>query len=210
MSDATPPSSAAAASFTLIAPRRNIAGDFEWSVHSLPPLVRRHCAQLFPDRAPPDDRTLVIVTVQRTQHDIIQMGAEVDREKDVCLERFYAWGNDVMARLRADAAVAQASPPWADLIDPCSGVLLGPSRCNRSVFFPFSCNFICLLYTIFHITSRKQDIRRTVATARRSTLRSRACRRCSNTSRERSAAAASLCTRSGRYGILSIRIFFDS
>ena len=126
MSDANPPSSAAAASFTLIAPRRNIAGDFEWSVHSLPPLVRRHCAQLFPDRAPPDDRTLVIVTVQRTQHDIIQMGAEVDREKDVCLERFFAWGNDVMARLRADVAVAQAFPPWADLIDPCSGVLLRP------------------------------------------------------------------------------------
>jgi hypothetical protein len=91
----------------------------------LPPLVRRHCVQLFPDRAPPDERTLIIVTVQRTQHDIIQMGADVDREKDVCLERFYAWGNDVMARLRADAAVAAASPPWADLIDPCSGIGLG-------------------------------------------------------------------------------------
>ena len=124
MSDTTPPSTAASAC-TLIAPRRNIAGDFEWSVHSLPPLVRRHCVQLFPDRAPPDERTLIIVTVQRTQHDIIQMGADVDREKDVCLERFYAWGNDVMARLRADAAVAAASPPWADLIDPCSGIGLG-------------------------------------------------------------------------------------
>jgi hypothetical protein len=104
--------------FTLLAPTRHVSDRFEYSIHHLPPVARRHCCQVFPEFTI-DEHTLVIPTVQRTVYDIIQYGAPVEREKNVCLERFYAWGHQVR-----DFILKSSTPTasyWCDLIDPCSG-----------------------------------------------------------------------------------------
>jgi hypothetical protein len=46
--------------------------------------------------------------------DLVQMGADVEKEKDRLLEVFLDWAHAVCKKLR-DAG------HWADFIDPCSG-----------------------------------------------------------------------------------------
>jgi hypothetical protein len=58
---------------------------------------------------------LIIPTCQHAEFDLIQMGEQIETEKDRLLERFVAFAAEVCRRL-------EAAGYWADYIDPCSGL----------------------------------------------------------------------------------------
>jgi hypothetical protein len=78
---------------------------------------------IFPDQLINDD-ILVIVTVQKTENDLIAWGDEIELEKDACLERYFAWGNTIRNSLLSKARdEGKDGQIWFDLIDPPSGTL---------------------------------------------------------------------------------------
>lgn len=63
----------------------------------------------------------------RTQSrlDLVNVGPDIEAEKDYCLERFMSWASQV-----CDTLVARGF--WADFIDPCSGLPM--ARAARSLW----------------------------------------------------------------------------
>ena len=59
----------------------------------------------------------IVCSVQRAQLDLVNIGPDVDREKDFLLERFVAWA-------KAACELLAAQGHWADYADPCSGLLV--------------------------------------------------------------------------------------
>ena len=56
--------------------------------------------------------------------ELVRWGDDVEKEKDMCLERFAEFGAAVCAELRAQGH-------WADYIDPCSGLPATQDHANR-------------------------------------------------------------------------------
>eukprot|EP01039_Chlorochromonas_danica_P008851 gene8851-9760_t len=70
-------------------------------------------AHVFPDRT--IDHPVVITTMQHAKMELVQLGQEVDAEKDFLLERFVRFATAVCQRV-------QKKGFWIDFIDPCSGL----------------------------------------------------------------------------------------
>lgn len=66
---------------------------------------------------PGEDLTgmLVVPTCQRAAMELVNVGPDVDAEKDRLLERFFEFAKGVCGKLEAEGF-------WADYIDPCSGL----------------------------------------------------------------------------------------
>eukprot|EP00455_Lapot_gusevi_P038297 TRINITY_DN4291_c0_g1_i1.p1 TRINITY_DN4291_c0_g1~~TRINITY_DN4291_c0_g1_i1.p1 ORF type:complete len:171 (-),score=20.76 TRINITY_DN4291_c0_g1_i1:309-821(-) len=93
-------------------PTLNPAGNFEYSIHRCTRSLRRHADQIFPG-VELGENLLIIITIQKSTQDLVQIGPVIENEKNLLLEKFYAWGRQVCDKLRENY--------WADLIDPCSG-----------------------------------------------------------------------------------------
>lgn len=78
---------------------------------------RREIQAIFPDLDLQD--MLIVPTCQHTDVDLVNFGDNVEKEKDVRLERFMAWSQAVCNALSSQGH-------WCDYIDPCSGL---PVRC---------------------------------------------------------------------------------
>ena len=85
----------------------------EYSVHSVPKRHRDEVAAVFPGL----DLTgvLVVPTCQKSKMSLVNVGPDVDTEKDECLERFVKWAHPI-----CEGLIQQGY--WADYIDPCSGL----------------------------------------------------------------------------------------
>ena len=59
---------------------------------------------------------------------LVNVGPDVDEEKDFCLERFFEWATAVIEQLSSTA-----TPAWSDYIDPCSGLPM-VHKFNGSVY----------------------------------------------------------------------------
>ena len=99
----------------------------EYSVHTLHPIIARHCKNIFPDVVSKAsearqrgrdwrglDALLAVPTFQQCDCDMLEFTETAEAEKDRCLRSFYAWSGAV-------CAVLTAAGHWADFIDPCSG-----------------------------------------------------------------------------------------
>lgn len=64
------------------------SGDFEHSVHLLPRSIVRVVEHVFPEEKISTE-TCAIVTVQKTEHDLLLMGEVVENEKNACLEKVF-------------------------------------------------------------------------------------------------------------------------
>mmetsp|Transcript_20 Transcript_20/g.38 ORF Transcript_20/g.38 Transcript_20/m.38 type:complete len:264 (+) Transcript_20:3-794(+) len=124
--------------------------EIEYSVHTLHPIIERHCKHIFPGvinkqkdkdtrKEPKEGESsndveksekknkfpqyplLCIPTFQHTNSDMLEFTESAEKEKDLKLKGFYAWCQAVCQRLRKKGF-------WADYIDPCSGYpVLGDS-----------------------------------------------------------------------------------
>eukprot|EP00467_Chlorarachnion_reptans_P014107 CAMPEP_0114518106 /NCGR_PEP_ID=MMETSP0109-20121206/18262_1 /TAXON_ID=29199 /ORGANISM="Chlorarachnion reptans, Strain CCCM449" /LENGTH=208 /DNA_ID=CAMNT_0001698695 /DNA_START=160 /DNA_END=786 /DNA_ORIENTATION=- len=94
--------------------------EIEYSIHTLHSIIKRHCKNIFPDLIKSEDRKksigdlLCIPTFQHCSCDMLEFTDPAEKEKDKLLKSFYAWCQNLCARLIEDGY-------WADYIDPCSG-----------------------------------------------------------------------------------------
>lgn len=87
---------------------------FQFSVHKCPKSLFREFPFLFPECPAKNlEELLVIPTVQRADQDLVAVSALVDKEKDVLLENFFAFGNKLRSAIPTEF--------WLELVDPCSG-----------------------------------------------------------------------------------------
>ena len=133
--DAPADAPAAAAPAVLVA-RTLLANGLEFSVHRCPRTLLRELAHVFPgqgllpargDAPAAEGACLAVPTCQHSAMDLVRWGDEVEKEKDLCLERFAAFGAAVCAELRA-------AGHWADYIDPCSGLPMLTQGQNSKVY----------------------------------------------------------------------------
>jgi len=103
----------------LVHPLTTLSNGFEVSVHTPPPAFAADLAGVLPGvplRPSADEAPLYLVpTAQRAALDLVEWGAAAAAEKDLLLERFFAWADAVAAALRARGF-------WVDAVDPCSGL----------------------------------------------------------------------------------------
>jgi len=69
-------------------------------------------------------KLLAIPTNQRAREDLVQMGDNIEQEKDRLLNVFLTFGKYICEQLRAKGF-------WADYIDPCSGLPMMTLNCNK-------------------------------------------------------------------------------
>jgi hypothetical protein len=72
---------------TLLSPtfRKEMENNFEFSAHQCTKAVRRQLEYIFPE-IPPDESIYAIPTMQRAKYDLVNIGDEVEKEKDDLLE----------------------------------------------------------------------------------------------------------------------------
>lgn len=107
------------------------SGDaLECSVHTLPKQLQREFHHVFAytylDTSRPGEplELLAIPTNQRARVDLVNIGDHVEQEKDRLLNTFMDFGRDFCQKV-----IAQGY--WADYIDPCSGLPMITSDCNK-------------------------------------------------------------------------------
>lgn len=128
-------------SSTLLPPRLvskiQDSGDaIECSVHSLPKTIEKEFHHVFaekylqPSRRQARSRALVplcllaIPTNQRARMDLVNIGDHVEQEKDRLLNTFIDFAKDLCDRITSLGY-------WADFIDPCSGLPMISTDCNK-------------------------------------------------------------------------------
>jgi hypothetical protein len=57
-----------------------------------------------------------VLTAQHASDDLVNIGPDIEKEKDRCLEIFMAWGHAMQQHLHG------AHGSWTDFFDPCSGL----------------------------------------------------------------------------------------
>jgi len=57
-----------------------------------------------------------VLTAQHASDDLVNLGPDIEKEKDRCLEVFMAWGHAMQQHLHG------AHGSWTDFFDPCSGL----------------------------------------------------------------------------------------
>ena len=98
-----------------VLPPTELVGGFEVAVVACPPALRSDLATTFP--GVDLSKLLTLMSAQKCEHDICNVGPAIAAEKDRLLESFVAWATAVVAAIQArDASY------WADYIDPCSGL----------------------------------------------------------------------------------------
>eukprot|EP00049_Salpingoeca_infusionum_P026801 m.27985 g.27985 ORF g.27985 m.27985 type:complete len:192 (-) comp9004_c0_seq1:2975-3550(-) len=106
----------------VVAPQR--LGPFELSIHKLPRRMRETFTDVFGrDVGQTWESVHVIPTFQSTTVDLVGLGADVEQEKDLCLEQFVAFANLLCKRVNGLGY-------WADYTDPASGL---PALGDRGV-----------------------------------------------------------------------------
>jgi hypothetical protein len=91
-------------------------GELEVQVCRCPRLLLRELTHVFSwDQLKPEGDILAVPTFQHSVMDLVQVGSEVEVEKDRCLEAFMDFAKVLCVTLRAEGY-------WADYIDPCSGL----------------------------------------------------------------------------------------
>lgn len=98
------------------APEPSLAADgFEYTAVSCPRALREDVRVVL--RGVDVAALQIVCTCQRARLDLVNIGPEVDVEKDALLERFVAWA-------KRACEVLEAGGHWADYADPCSGLLV--------------------------------------------------------------------------------------
>lgn len=83
-----------------LVPPTMLPNGIEYSICSVPRLIRRDLASVLPDV--PIEHVLIVPCCQRSCIDLVNLGADVAAEKDRLLEVFAAWARDVRRRLMSD------------------------------------------------------------------------------------------------------------
>jgi hypothetical protein len=106
----------------------------ECSVHNLPKALMREFRHVFGDsylhhdfdndKTDESRELLAIPTNQRARQDLVAVGDAVETEKDRLLNVFMEFGEDLASKIRAKGY-------WADYIDPCSGLPMLSTDCNK-------------------------------------------------------------------------------
>eukprot|EP00542_Grammatophora_oceanica_P021007 CAMPEP_0194029554 /NCGR_PEP_ID=MMETSP0009_2-20130614/3246_1 /TAXON_ID=210454 /ORGANISM="Grammatophora oceanica, Strain CCMP 410" /LENGTH=190 /DNA_ID=CAMNT_0038669251 /DNA_START=66 /DNA_END=638 /DNA_ORIENTATION=- len=121
---------------TLLAPREVVlqigsTDALEVSVHTLPRQLLREFRHVFSDEYLADTSSsregweiLAIPTNQHAKEDLVAIGDHVEAEKDRLLNVFMGFGKDFCQKLREKGY-------WADYIDPCSGLPMLSTNCNK-------------------------------------------------------------------------------
>ncbi|KAJ8247113.1 hypothetical protein GJAV_G00258890 [Gymnothorax javanicus] len=97
----------------------------ECAVQSCPELLKKDFESMFPE-APSNSMTVVTVT-QKTQNDMTTWCEEVDKERELMLDRFVTGAKEICFALRSAGF-------WADFIDPSSGLAFFGSYTNNTLF----------------------------------------------------------------------------
>merc|ERR1711988_459403 len=92
---------------------QELTDGFEFSIHACPKKYRSEILALFPGVN--IEELLVVPTCQRSKMDLVNTGDPVEKEKDYCLEKFFAFSKAVCKTLSEKNF-------WCDYIDPCSGL----------------------------------------------------------------------------------------
>ncbi len=74
-------------SLRLLVRGRVADAEAEWSVHDCGPAMQRELKHVFPDVSARVGGLRAVLVCQRSHHDLVCVGEEVDAEKDRCLER---------------------------------------------------------------------------------------------------------------------------
>lgn len=132
---------------TLLPPRLVTQGtddSLECSVHTLPKQLMREFRHVFADKYLPQEEQdamlmdaskntdgnndnrdiLAIPTNQKARKDLVAIGDDIELEKDRLLNVFISFGQDLCLKIRARGY-------WADYIDPCSGLPMLTTNCNK-------------------------------------------------------------------------------
>jgi len=110
----------------------------ECSLHVLPKQLLREFQHVFGDKYLRDGNgdaamglgsgggveVLAVPTNQHAKHDLVAVGDHIEAEKDRLLNCFMQFGEEVCGKVRAAGY-------WADYIDPCSGLPMLTSNCNK-------------------------------------------------------------------------------
>lgn len=97
-------------------------GDIEVSTHIVSGTVKREVDIVFPNQA--CNAVVAVPTCQRARFDLVNIGPEIEAEKDRLLELFMEFSGSV-------ASALQARGFWVDYIDPCSGLPVMDRDCNK-------------------------------------------------------------------------------
>ncbi|XP_029491247.1 cobalamin trafficking protein CblD [Oncorhynchus nerka] len=97
----------------------------ECAIQSCPELLKKDFESMFPE-APNNGMTVVTVT-QKTQNDMTAWCVEVDKERELMLDKFVAGAKEICYALRTEGF-------WADFIDPSSGLAFFGSYTNNTLF----------------------------------------------------------------------------
>jgi hypothetical protein len=106
------------------------ASVIEVSCHELRPAFLREMEGVLPSTDIPG--LLAIATMQRSKHDLVQIGENIEIEKDRCLENFMSFARalcDLIVKVPLTAQPIEEDPNiskfyFADFIDPCSGLAM--------------------------------------------------------------------------------------
>mmetsp|Transcript_7115 Transcript_7115/g.10026 ORF Transcript_7115/g.10026 Transcript_7115/m.10026 type:complete len:191 (+) Transcript_7115:3-575(+) len=125
----------------MLQPPRMTKDGLEVSVHIAPKALIRELKFIFRDKSF-ESGCLAIPTCQKSQEDLVNMGEDVEFEKDRCLNVFSDWARHVCERLATQGH-------WADFIDPCSGLpMLSPN--NNSVYSEVEGMQLLLRYSVLN------------------------------------------------------------
>jgi Methylmalonic aciduria and homocystinuria type D protein len=116
---------------TLIQASDTLEEPIEVSIHKLPKPLRREFGHVFDEKRLALDglmergaELLTVLTNQQSREDLIATGEHVEGEKDRLLNIFVAF-----ARPFCESVLAAGY--WADFMDPCSGLPMLTSNCNK-------------------------------------------------------------------------------
>lgn len=99
------------------------SGEIEVSVHETRKAFQREIDQVLPGVSL-EHGLLAIATMQHARHDLVQVGDDIEVEKDRLLETFMSF-----AKALCEALIAAGH--FADYIDPCSGLAMITREANK-------------------------------------------------------------------------------
>ncbi|XP_039613270.1 metabolism of cobalamin associated Db [Polypterus senegalus] len=98
----------------------------ECAIQTCPELLKKEFTTMFPEA--PVSRMMTVVTVtQKTKNDMTIWCEEVDKEREVLLEKFISGAREICYALRSEGY-------WADFIDPSSGLAFFGPYTNNTLF----------------------------------------------------------------------------
>lgn len=127
------------------------AFELQYTIHDAIPTVRREFLSVFPDAASvigaarTKGQLYAIVTMQRSDADLVDWSDVAAAEKDRLLENFYAWSHALRTRIQEEAQASGVSGrlwdrPWERVVSLCTAALTGlrlPTPLHRAVFADF-------------------------------------------------------------------------